>query len=267
MAVNYFGYSGILTTSPSIDFYISKRTKTMPKRRIETYDLTGRNGAWVQDGIYATNATITYEGWIVADTHANLRNKIKNLTELLYIQRNTGYERLVDTYDDDGYMMAVPIGAPEINYTARGTAATIKITFSAKPEVYLTVGDEWTDISAGATIDWWGNSYIGSYDTFPLLETTGDGTMTLRTDASSLYSEANYTITVTNTPSRKIIHDFEHGKVTYADTGASAASVVVWKSSQTNRIAVPYWLAGRYHYSIIAGTGISGRIKPRWYRI
>ena len=267
MAVNYFGYSGILTTSPSIDFYISKRTKVMPKRRLETYDLTGRNGAWVQDGIYATNATITYEGWIVADTHANLRNKVNNLMRLLYAQKYTGYERLVDTYDDDGYMMAVPIGSPEINYTAHGTAATIKITFSAKPEVYLTEGDEWNTISDGGYAEWYGGGNYGNYDTYPVLETTGNGSLTLLSEMTSWSDRVVYTITVNADTSRTIIHDFEHGTAIYADTGASATNDVVWKNERTNYIAVPYFVAGAYRYRASTGAGMSGRIKPRWYRI
>lgn len=260
MAINRFAYNGVWSTS--YDFYISKRTKVMPKRRIDTHDLTGRNGAWVQDGIYVGNATITYEGWIVADTHASLRNKINNLTTLMYAQNQIGYSRLSDTYDDDGYMMAVPIGSPDITYTAHGTAATLKFTFSAKPEVYLHDGDYYVSFGQNATISFARDGR--GYDTFPLIESTGTGTIRLLSDYPGLSDDVGFTITVSSGDT--IIQDLETGSITFTDTGEVAASVVKWASIQTGKIAVPYFKAGCGLYMVTTSGNISGRIKPRWYR-
>ena len=260
MAINRFAYNGVWSTS--YDFYISKRTKVMPKRRIETHDLTGRNGAWVQDGIYVGNATITYEGWIVADTHASLRDKITNITRLMYAQNQIGYARLSDTYDNDGYMMAVPISAPEISYTAHGTAATLKFVFSAKPEVYLSDGDDYVSFGQNATISFARDGR--GYDTFPLIESTGTGTIELRSRGYVLDGRDDYTITVN--ADDKIIQDFGTGAITYASTGDVAADVVKWTSVRTGKIAVPYFHGGGSYYQLTTSGNISGRIKPRWYR-
>lgn len=255
MAINNIGYN-FVWLGTTYNFYISKRTVAMPKRRTELYDMSGRNGAWVQDGIYATNATITYEGWMVDDTHDALRARVSGLLGVVYNHTQQGYARLQDTYDGDGFRLAVPCGAPEVNYTAHGTAVTIKLTFSARPEIYTYNGDGYILIGTDSQITINGDNY----NRYPLLETTGMGTISIYAGQHD-FPEFRITVDVDD----EIVHDFEKGSITYKNTGTSAANVVVWKSLNTGKIAIPYLPCGAGSHSVVASGNIYGRIKPRTY--
>lgn len=253
--INKMYYNNVILTT-TYDFYLTKRTVIMPKRRIELYDLTGRNGAWVQDGIYATNATITYEGWMVDDTHAALNTRVKNMITFIYRQSLIGYQRLSDDYDE-GFRLAVPYGAPEINYTCHGTAATIKLTFSARPELYDYTGEVWKTFSDNSSL----RIDSVSFNCFPYMETTSTGTI----DLVPTYPVTHRGFRITVNVDDEIIHDFEHGSATFKNGGESASNYVSWVAIDNNKIAIPYLIAGSPYHTLTTSGLISGRIKTRTY--
>lgn len=131
---NYF----ILNGRDSRDFgvYISGQgTFSAPQKAYTFYNVPGRNGAILGNENRLENINVSYEAFIYADFDNSIA---KFRTYLLSLN---GYVKLTDSYHPDEYRYAVYTGPFEPKVTKINDAGSFTITFSCKPQRYLTSGD------------------------------------------------------------------------------------------------------------------------------
>lgn len=131
---NYF----ILNGRDSRDFgvYISGQgTFSAPQKAYTFYNVPGRNGAILGNENRLENINVSYEAFIYTDFDNNIA---KFRTFLLSLN---GYQKLSDSYHPDEYRYAVYQGPFEPKVTRLNDAGSFVITFSCKPQRYLTSGE------------------------------------------------------------------------------------------------------------------------------
>ena len=170
--VNTITFGGV--TSSTYDIYISgEGVWSAPARDAETVTIPGRNGAFVHDKGRFENIEVTYPAFIVKDNNTNFTTKIDGFRNALASQ--VGYQKLVDTFHTDEYRMAAFIGGLEVKpILYNDHAATFDITFTCKPQRFLTTGDTAVTVANNGTIT---NPTL--FDSHPLLAVKGNGTVTM----------------------------------------------------------------------------------------
>ena len=170
--VNTITFGGV--TSSTYDIYISgEGVWSAPARDAETVTIPGRNGAFVHDKGRFENIEVTYPAFIVKDNNTNFTTKIDGFRNALASQ--VGYQKLVDTFHTDEYRMAAFIGGLEVKpILYNDHAATFDITFTCKPQRFLTTGDTAVAVANNGTIT---NPTL--FDAKPQLQVKGYGDITL----------------------------------------------------------------------------------------
>lgn len=131
---NYFILNGV--DSRDFGVYISGQgTYSAPQKAYTFYNVPGRNGAILGNENRLENINVSYEAFIYADFDNNIANFRTFLLSL------NGYQKLSDSYHPDEYRYAVYQGPFEPKVTKVNDAGSFVITFSCKPQRYLTSGD------------------------------------------------------------------------------------------------------------------------------
>lgn len=187
MAINETGaiyksltYDG--KTSREFGVYITgEAVYNAPERDVEMIDIPGRNGAYALDHGRFNNIEIEYPCSIAADNETNYREALSDFRNWLCSRK--GYVRLTDEYNPDEYRLAVYKSGIEVS-TVQQTAGEFTITFMAKPQRFLTSGDTAISVTSGDTIT---NPTL--FDSKPMLEITGYGSINLGSDTIQINNE------------------------------------------------------------------------------
>ena len=178
---NYFTLGG--TDSRTFGVYISGQgTFNAPTRESDMLSIPGRNGDLIGFGSRLANAELTYPAFI----YANFRENLANFRA--FLMSDTGYRRLVDTYNPGEYRLAAYSGGLEVEPTIKNDAGAFDIVFNVKPQRFLLSGEEAQTLTASGTID---NPTL--FNSKPLLRVYGAGTLGINSDTIVISTADVYT--------------------------------------------------------------------------
>lgn len=168
---NSFEFNGINSMNNGV--YISGNAVfNAPERDVEMIVIPGRNGEFIRDNGRFNNIEVTYPCGMFGDDDYAFRTKLRQFRNLLAGQ--TGYQRLVDTYNPDEYRLGVFKDAVEVEPAALNTAGQFEVIFNCKPQRYLISGETKTTVTSGSTV-----TNPTRFDAQPMIMTKGYGTLTV----------------------------------------------------------------------------------------
>lgn len=270
--VNHFIFNDI--NSRDCGLYISKRQRVTPERDIEAIEIPGMNGAALLDYATFKNTTVTYEGFIVDDVAEN----IIKLKDMLYsampstpdfdlFRGASCYRKLRDSYDADGYMLAYLAQAPEIEVLPYNSAATVKIVFNVRPEIFLDSGMDGVTLAAGSSVT---IENPTQYIAAPAFSLYGAGTIKISKGGNGFSGGYGILVETTLSYEPSVMMDTYTGWVnTDHNTPVTWAKLSTYSPYDlSSTLAIPR-LIGNYRREIrFSCTGdIHGTMYPRWWRI
>lgn len=173
---NTFTFGSI--TSSDFGVYISgSGVYNAPEREYNPIPIPGRNGDILLDGKRYSNIEVTYPAFI----YSNYKTNLANLRSALLSA--TGYQRLSDTYHTDEYRLAYFGGGIEVDARPQNDAGEFELTFSCKPQRFLTSGDTQVTLSTSGTLT---NPTL--FNAKPLIVCTGAGTLTIKSQTITIAS-------------------------------------------------------------------------------
>lgn len=166
-------YGGI--DSADYGIYITgEAVYNAPERAVDLVSVPGRNGAIAIDQGRFENIEIEYPAGCFADDQTAFATAISDFRNAIMSQ--LGYQRLTDGYHPDEYRMALYISGIEVSPVRRdnGYAGEFTIRFNAKPQRWLTSGEDPVSVTSGDEIT---NPTL--FEASPLLMVDGYGTLTV----------------------------------------------------------------------------------------
>lgn len=168
---NSFEFNGINSMDNGV--YISGNAVfNAPERDVEMIVIPGRNGEFIRDNGRFNNIEVTYPCGMFGDDDFAFRTKLRQFRNMLAGQ--TGYHRLVDTYNPDEYRLAVFKDAVEVEPAALNTAGQFEVVFNCKPQRFLMSGESTIEVEDGDSID-----NPTPFEASPLLMVDGYGTINI----------------------------------------------------------------------------------------
>lgn len=144
-ALTFDGYS-----SRNYGIYITgEAVYNAPERDVEMVTIPGRNGAFALDHERFENIEVTYPAGIFADNEEDFADGISSFRNMLCSRQ--GYCVLQDEYHPDEYRLAVYKSGLEVTPTQL-KAGEFDITFTCKPQRFLTSGDTAVAVANNGTI-------------------------------------------------------------------------------------------------------------------
>lgn len=159
---DYFIFDDIDTRNYDDVLVYFNEIDTTPKRVGEFIEIPNRNGSFFLDGGRYEDVTHVYD--IVALSKADASDLINALAS------KVGYFKLQDSFNSDEYYSAVFDSKVEPNVTKERDKLTFKLTFTRKPQRWLTSGETAVTVTSGDTLT---NPTL--FESGPLLEATGSG--------------------------------------------------------------------------------------------
>ena len=141
-----------------------------PKRAVEEVSVPGRNGALFVDQGRWENIEVTYPAFYRGKDWNSFATQMAAFRNALCAQ--VGYQRLMDTFNDNEYRMAVYKDGFDVNLLKYNSAARFDLKFTCKPQRYLLSGEAQITVADGETLV---NPTL--YDAHPLLAIEGYGTI------------------------------------------------------------------------------------------
>lgn len=139
-----------------------------PARVGEMVHIPGRNGSlWMDENCFE-NIEVTYPAFIGTPEETDFANRIMEVRS--WLASREGYCRLEDTYHTDEYRLAVFKAAVETDPVHYTRAGGFDITFDAKPQRYLKIGDN--------AVYFYENGLITNptlFESLPIIAVTGNG--------------------------------------------------------------------------------------------
>lgn len=162
---NYFTFGGI--DSRDFGTYISgSGVFNSPEREFNTVEVPGRNGAVILSASRFPNLELTYPAFI----YSNFKTNLANLRSAL--QSVQTYQKLIDTYNPDEFRLAVYASDFSVSPIKSLRAGEFELTFSCKPQRFLTIGETEIEVEDGDTVT---NPTL--FDSLPKITVTGYGTL------------------------------------------------------------------------------------------
>lgn len=175
--LNYFTFND--NQSKSYGVYISgSGVFNAPERAYEMITIAGRNGDLIISQNRFQNIEVTYPAFVATSFKTNLEN-----FRSMLMSTNT-YARLSDTYNPDEFRAAFIGDGLEVSPTQMLDAGEFDITFSCKPQRFLTSGEIALEITSGDSVT---NPTL--FDARPVLYVVGYGQIQV----------GSQTITISNT--------------------------------------------------------------------
>lgn len=169
-----------------------------PERDVEMIEIPGRNGTYALDKGRFHNIEVTYPAGLFGGSEADFAAGIRAFRNAL--ASRIGYKRLEDDYNPDEYRMAVYSAGLDVT-PAQLKAGEFEITFDCKPQRFLKSGETAVSVSSGGTIT---NPTL--FESRPLLETEGTGTINLNDDAIVITNNPIGNVTLAGT-SESYVHE------------------------------------------------------------
>lgn len=213
-------------------------TYKSPQRDISTIEVPGRNGTLTLDNGRYTNVQETYEAFITEDFDANL-TALRN-----FLQQDSEYHRLSDTYHPDEFRMARFIGPiePDVRFNEAGS---FDLTFDRMPQRWLTSGESPTAVTSAEAVTLYNPT---NQTALPKIVVTS-GTGTIRINDVTMVLTANNGATVIDTEMQD------------AYEGAANRNNQLTLSSGVFPALAPG------NNSIDVSSGMTIEIYPRWWRL
>lgn len=214
-----------------------------PERAVELVSVPGRNGALIIDQGRWENIEVTYPCGTFAKTQAEFATNLASFRNAILSQN--GYNRLTDSYNTGEYRMATYIAGLEVSPTNIGIAGEFQLIFNAKPQRFLTSGESAVTVSNGGSL-----SNPTRYESKPLLQVTGTGTITIH----------GCTITITGNSSQVIYIDCDIMEA-YSVSGST-----VTNRNELITVSPDFPTLAPGSNTITKTTGTL-RITPRWWQL
>ena len=137
-----------------------------PNREIDMVSIPGRNGQLAIDMGRYENITVTYPAFVIADTQAEFREKIRRIRN--WLCSKTSYQRLTDDYNPESFRLGLYKSGLEVEPIFYNRCGEFKMSFDCQPQRFLFTGEE------VFTLGEWGETetYSGSIASFEGTETT-----------------------------------------------------------------------------------------------
>lgn len=173
--INQFRFKGI--SSADMGIIITNPPKITGAERDEEFiSVPGRSGDIICDNGRFGNTSITYETALLSDDRPLdlIAKKIK-----AWLQGQSGYYRLSDTYDPNYYRMAAYSGKIDIEDKMQKIGLTT-LQFSCKPFKYRTDGENAFEITTASAL-----YNPEEWESLPYIKIIGNGDITLSINNNS----------------------------------------------------------------------------------
>ena len=140
-----------------------------PQRATRAITVPGRNGSVMMDLGRFENIEVTYPANLVADNPEDFAAAMSEFRNFLCSKK--GYCRLEDDYNPGEYRLAMYKGGLEVSEKVL-KAGEFNITFTCKPQRFLTSGETEVTVASGGTI-----TNPTPFDSQPIISAEGEGTI------------------------------------------------------------------------------------------
>lgn len=161
---DYFIFDNIDTRNYDDILVYFNGIDTTPKRVGEFIEIPNRNGSFFLDGGRYEDVTHVYD--VIALSKEDASDLINALAS------KVGYCRLEDSFNSNEFYSAIFNSETEPKITKERDKLTFKVTFTRKPQRWLTSGETAIEVTSGDTIT---NPTL--FESSPLLEVEGYGTV------------------------------------------------------------------------------------------
>lgn len=178
--INQFKYKGI--SSADMGIIITQSPNIESAERDEEYiSVPGKSGDVINDNGRFKNITVSYEAALLSDDRPLdlMARKIK-----AWLQGETGYFKLTDTYDPNYFRMAAYSGSIDIEDKIRKIGITT-LNFNCKPFKYRIDGENDIEITKATTL-----YNPEEWESLPYIKIVGSGAVTLHINNNSFYISA-----------------------------------------------------------------------------
>lgn len=175
--LNQFKYKGI--SSADMGIIITQSPNIGSAERDEEYiSVPGKSGDVINDNGRFKNITVSYDVNLLSDERPLdlMARKIK-----AWLQGETGYFKLTDTYDPNYYRMAAYSGSIDIEDKMRKIGITT-LNFNCKPFKYRIDGENDIEITKATTL-----YNPEEWESLPYIKIIGTGAVTLHINNNSFY--------------------------------------------------------------------------------
>ena len=175
--LNQFKYKGI--SSADMGIIITQSPNIGSAERDEEYiSVPGKSGDIINDNGRFKNITVSYDVNLLSDERPLdlMARKIK-----AWLQGETGYFKLTDTYDPNYYRMAAYSGSIDIEDKMRKIGITT-LNFNCKPFKYRIDGENDIEITKATTL-----YNPEEWESLPYIKIIGTGAVTLHINNNSFY--------------------------------------------------------------------------------
>ena len=238
---DFFTYAG----KSSLDFRVrisGNGTHHAPERHIETVIVPGRNGdLTISDERFGT-VDQSYDGFIVDDFMDNYSGLVN------WLLSHRGNQRLEDSYHPDEFRMARFTG-PIDPQTVMDEAGKFTLTFKCQPQRFLKIGEHEIIINPNQTKAFKNPTIMKA---LPMITVSGTGTFTISQNGTVINTvelDQNNGATVIDSE----LQDCYEGTINRNPAVTFTNGYPVFEGNAITEIA--------------AGTGITLRVKPRWWRL
>lgn len=220
---------------------------TKPKRKMDVYNIPGRNGDIVMMQDAWENVEQKYDIWVGDDADHSIHDIFTAVANWLYAP--TGYKRLSDDFDSDHFRFAYLAGPVDIESLSIGRAGKATLTFVCKPQRFLVSGGISIIISSADNI-----ANPTTFSSKPLIyverSSAGSGTVLV----------GNTRLTISELPANGLTIDCEEHRC-YDGSGNNMNAYV---SSSTNEF--PVMVSGNNGISFTGNISYVS-VTPRWFDI
>lgn len=142
-----------------------------PKKRVNVFNVQGRNGSVIiEDGSF-DDVTRNYKVWVAKDRFEELPEIVDAVSSWLYSK--SGYVRLEDSFEPDVYRLAYYVGGQEVTNKLLQYGTTT-LTFTCRPERFLKDAEREQTFSNGSKIN-----NPTRYASKPLIHIEGSGSVSV----------------------------------------------------------------------------------------
>lgn len=173
--IDYFVYDDIDTRNYEGVYVIFDNVDNTPKRVYEEVEIPARNGKFYIDQERYEDVEHVYH--VIAMTKATGSDLINALAS------KVGYHRLNDSFNTDEYYEAVFSSGAEVDITADRDTNKFQITFTRKPQRFLTSGETESSVANNGTLT---NPTL--FESKPVLKVQGYGDIGINDDVITLQS-------------------------------------------------------------------------------
>lgn len=230
--MNYLIYNGINTSDYGI-FISGAESFNAPEADLSFQSVPGRNGDLIFDNKRWKNISVRYPAFIREGFEDKARAFLQQMLS------DVGYKTLQSTYDIDHFRQGTFAGPVTFETGPWNDSGRFDLTFTCKPQRFLTSGTASTTMTASGTI-----TNPTTFEALPLIRVYGTGTVTVNGTAVTINSAGTYTDIDSE------MQDCYRGSVN-CNNNVTLGDFPVLSPGQN---------------SITLGTGITQvKVTPRWY--